>query len=76
MGLFSKKLTRDQQAEVEEYANKLLEAGRQSLEAFLEMQPRTRDLYYICHRARAENRGLLETEALIDGGGKRRAIGL
>lgn len=66
MGLFSKKLTPTQEAEVQEYATKLYEACKPCIEEVSQMQSDTIVLYRICKRALQEGRDLVEIEPNVD----------
>jgi len=64
MGLFSKKLTSIQQAELREFANSLNAMRGLCIRAIDDFHLGTLDLYHICFRVRTQDRELQEVEDL------------
>lgn len=66
MGLFSKKLTSTQEAELQEMARTLHTVREQYERALIDMHSEIKDLYSICRQALKEGRELGESEYLLD----------
>jgi len=66
MGLFSKKLTSAQQAELQEFGRTFQMVRQQSEQAFRKMLDGTKDLVAICDQAQLEDRNLEPSEFLLD----------
>jgi len=78
MGLFSKRLTRTQEAELQGFAEALQTVREQSGQEITNMLIATKDLMAICHQAVIEDRNLLSIELLLDsnveGSGLRKTV--
>lgn len=66
MGLFSKKLTPQQELEIQEFSNTLYKVRQECEEALYNMVSETKDLYHICRQALREDRDLKSNEYLLD----------